>query len=140
MSALNVTTGDQALHVAGESGHVSVNPIGPQGIPGADEADGAPIKFVGTTTYTLIAGDAQHVIYLTNAAAVTVNLADIAIGTELVLHSLGVGGLSVAANAHLFQGGFAPKLSIDRGEALFLKQTGSDTGTAVWTVLGGTSA
>ena len=94
----------------------------------------APATVVGTTD-TLAAGDADTVILYTAAGAVTVTLANIAVGFECVLVCLGAGGLSVATGGMSFANSFTPKLTIAQGEALFVKQTAAST----WIVLGGTA-
>jgi hypothetical protein len=94
----------------------------------------APATVTGTTD-TLAAADDDTVILYTAAGAVTVTLANIAVGFECVLVCLGAGGLTVAAGGMSFANSFTPNLTVAQGESLYVKQTAAST----FIVLGGTA-
>jgi hypothetical protein len=141
---LSVESGDFATAAQGTLAQTSVQ-VGDT-IPIADGGTGAttrlgavqalrihPVTVTGTTD-TLNAEDDRVNLY-TAAGLVTVTLADIAIGFECVLVSLGAGGLTVAAGDTSWANGFTPKRTIAQGEALYVKQTAAST----FILIGGTA-
>jgi hypothetical protein len=95
----------------------------------------APTTVTGTTD-TLAAADDDTVICYTAAGLVTVQTANISVGFECVLVSLGAGGLEVELGAgNSWKNGFTPKLTIAQGEALYVKQTANNE----FILLGGTA-
>ena len=77
---------------------------------------------------------AQVALSTVEETALSITLADLTVGHETVLTSLGAGGLTVAAGGMSFAGGFTPKLTVAQGESLFVQQTAASE----WIVVGGT--
>ena len=92
------------------------------------------------TTYTLALADAHSMIYLSNAAAVTVTIPTnasvaFATGTRVCLLSTGAGGVTLSTTSITLLGS-SPNTTIAQNEAMYLEKTATDT----WAVIGATAA
>jgi hypothetical protein len=91
------------------------------------------------TTYTLALSNVFGTVMLSNAALVTVTIptnASVAFptGTQIALHSLGAGGVTLTTTSLTLNG--SPNKTIAQNEIMVLEKTATDT----WSVYGGTAA
>lgn len=103
---------------------------------GAPAYEGVTAATVTGTTDTLALADHAKQISYTNAALVTVTLANVYTGFETVLKSLGAAGLTIATGGMSYANGFTPKKTIAQGESLHVRQTAAST----FEITGGSSA
>ena len=98
-----------------------------------------PATTQSATTYTIDADDEGTVVFLSNAAAVTVTIPTNAstalpIGYRVTLVSTGAGGVSLTTTS-LTLAGSSPSTGCAQNEGLFCEKYATDS----WVILGGTA-